>query len=128
MELYKTNPTKLMIMAAVIDGKTKFLKFSGKMDAYASDLSYAAKYGNEPDYSFIDAEFDFVEQDKATLFSDLTELVKVVEFDYNKDNKLSKLLADNNISFEDVIMQNISGTHVTISVINLKVLFSHLGM
>lgn len=128
MELYKTNPTKLMIMAAVIDGETKFLKFSGKMDAYASDLSYAAKYGNEPDYSFIDAEFDFVEQDKATLFSDLTELVKVVEFDYKKDNKLSKLLADNNISFEDVIIQNISGTHVTISVINLKVLFSHLGM
>lgn len=128
MELYKTNPTKLMVMAAVIEGETKFLKFSGKMDAYASDLSYAAKYGNEPDYSFIDAEFDFVEQDKATLFSDLTELVKVVEFDYKKDNKLSKLLADNNISFEDVIMQNISGTHVTISVINLKVLFSHLGM
>ncbi len=128
MELYKTNPTKLMVMAAVIDEETKFLKFSGKMDAYASDLSYAAKYGNKPDYSFIDADFDFVDQDKATLFSDLTELVKVVEFDYNKNDKLGKLLTDNNISPEEVIMQNISGTHVTISVINLKVLFSHLGM
>lgn len=127
MELYKTNPTDLMIMAAVINGKTKFLNFHGKTDPYSSDLSYAAKYGNEPDFSFVDAEFSFVKQDKATLFTSLTELIKVVDFDKNKNNKLSKLLSDNNISNEDVILQNISGNHVTISAINLNVLFSSLG-
>lgn len=128
MELYKTNPKKQMVMAAVINGETKFLKFNGKTDPYASDLSYAAKYGNEPDFSLIDAEFNFVNQEEATLFNDLSYLVRVVEFDCKKDKKLHQLLLDNDLSSDKVVIQNIEGTHVTISVISLKTLFSHLNL
>jgi hypothetical protein len=128
MELFKTNFKTKMILAAVIEGQTKFLRFSGVTDPYNSDISYAAKYGNKPDFSLIDATFSFEDQENAILFEELSYLINVIEYDNNNSKKLQTLLTDNGLVLNEVVIQNIKGTDVFISPINLETLFSHLQM
>lgn len=123
MELYQTNHEKLMVMSAVVNGETKFLQFKSERDPYSSNLSHCAKYNLEPDYSIVDVKFNFVNQDKATLFKELSDFIKVFDFDKSKNKLLEKLLSDNNLNPEDVVVQNIEGSNVTISSINLGILF-----
>ena len=128
MELFKTNLKTKMVMAAVINGETKFLRFAGNQDPYASNIQYANKYGNNPDYSIISTEFSFEDQENCTLFTDLTFLIEVVQFDVNHKHNLAKLLKDNNLKREEVVIQNIKGTEVSISPLSLDTLFSHMEL
>lgn len=128
MELFKTKSKTKMVVAAVINGETKFLKFRGKTDPYSSNPAYAAKHNNKVDNSLIAASFSFVGQNEATLFEQLTELVEVVEVDLKNKHVLGNLLDSLNIKREDVVIQNINGTDVSTTYINLAVLFSHLNL
>ena len=116
MDLFKSNVKTQHVFAAVVDGNTLFLDFHFIRDEYAGVLVG----GNRVSDEITGCSFSLGEQNKACLFENLSSFTNVLSYDLKHKNLLKTLLEKNNISFENLKMQRISGENVTITPFNLK--------
>ncbi|MDW1584106.1 hypothetical protein R7Q39_23775 [Vibrio sp. 947] len=110
MEKFKVRKETKFVFAVQVGVETFFLRAQAIQDPYSGMSSH----GNFIPVRIEDYKFELVKEDKCTLFNNATELVKMVIEDRLLKSRFDSLLAKNELSIEDVALQEICGENVSI--------------
>lgn len=110
MEKFKVRKETKFVFAVQVGVETFFLKAQAIQDPYSGMSSH----GNFIPVRIEDYKFELVKEDKCTFFNNVSEFVKMIIEDRQLKSRFDSLLANNELSIEDVALQEICGENVSI--------------
>jgi hypothetical protein len=116
MKLFTSKIKTKFVFAVDVASETLFINFDVVMsESDGSILSNSHQPEEITDYTF-----SLVNEDKAKLFENLSDIIVYLSNDFKLNNNFNKLLEDKKIDLASIKLQKIDGSNVIITPFSLK--------